>query len=267
MRVFISILLIILFISSFSQDTLVETELVLTKKERRVEKRFVHPKSVFIQVGSAMFANKVKMSRENDVFQRSFFMYSALNFSLKAEIGTKNNFFYEIGCNYNTYDEFYILKDIGFYTAKRHAFNSLNFHGGYGKRIILKNNINLFNVQIGGSIGFNLKSPVKSNSIDNNEPIYASRNPFVFGDKPSTVRRVFPTIYIEISKDIRVYKRFYVTMSYRYDQGFISTYQQKFRYVNNSSETEEVDNNITGTAHSLMFGFKYRFLPKKYRKN
>lgn len=82
----------------------------------------------------------------------------------------------------------------------------------------------MINVQIGGSIGVNLKNPIESNSINNNEPIYASISPLVYGDKPTKIRRLFPTFYIGISKDIRVYKRFYVTMSYRYDQGFISTY-------------------------------------------
>lgn len=130
MRTLFSILFLLLTVNSFSQDTLVESELVLTKKERRIEKRYVHPKSVFIQAGSSIFANKVKISKETDVLQRIFFVYRALTFSLKAEIGTKNNFFYEIGCNFNRYDEFYILKNIGFLTAKRQAFNSLNFHGG-----------------------------------------------------------------------------------------------------------------------------------------
>ena len=52
------------------------------------------------------------MSNENDVFDRSIYLVNIQNLFIEAEIGTQNNYFYEIGVGYNSYHYSYVLKDI-----------------------------------------------------------------------------------------------------------------------------------------------------------
>ena len=190
------------------------------------------------------------------------------NIFIEAEIDRENTYFYELGIGYNTLGELYKVKDLPFAIGNDDTFNSIKIYGGFGKKIMLKNNLNLFNLQFGGSLGINLTSSGLSNLIDTYQVKNENgQSAIIKAYSSGTVAKIFPTVYVALSKDIRVTNNFYFCLTYRYDQGFVTTYQQKFEYfyINSSSDVKTVNNNITGTSHSLQFGFKYKFLPKKYK--
>lgn len=265
-----SILFLLVFVTSslslFSQEENSKDEIKLERKNRRIAKRFVHPKSVFFNVGLGLNLNYIKMSEENDYFHRRAKDLETM-FFLELEIGHKDNYFFETGLAYNRYRYSYRTRSgQGFNFYNGQGFEALKLFGGYGKRIGLKNsNINLINVSAGVSFSYNLKRKRPSDFSDfddqNDDRFH------LYQKYPTSKNRVFPTFYLGLNKDIRIYKRVYLFLDYKFDLGFISTFEQEFEYYdkNTPSEIVEVTNKINGTSQSFTIGLKTRFLAKKYR--
>ena len=261
---------LLLFGVSFSQDVAKDSVPILTKKEKRILERYVHPKSIFFQYTIGFNVNKLRFSEESELFERNLRYLTFLNFSMKFEIGTKNDFFYEIGSSLREYKYGYSYKPYAFYAAHPNSIGVFNVFGGYGKRIILKkNNLNIINIQVGASININLNPIAKIPDYTDIELEYSGYSNYtVKQDRNIYNHRVFPNLYIGLTKDVWLSRRFYLTLNYRYDQGIISAYKQRFEIYKNSNPNEitTIYNHFRGTAHSLSIGFKHRFLAKKYRK-
>jgi hypothetical protein len=253
--------------NGLSQEVRTKEEIKLERKNKRIAKRFVHPKCVFFNIGLGVFLNHIKMSEENDYFHRRAKELTPM-FFLELEIGHKNDFFYETGLTYSNYHYSYRSRTgygINFYNGQN--FEALKLFCGYGKRLILKNsNINIINVSAGVSLSYNLRKKRYSNLGEG-----YGRQPdirFVLRDKyPTSKYRLFPTVYLGLNKDIRIYKRTYLSLDYKFDIGFISAFEQEFEYyrVNNPDEITKLTNKIKGTGQSFTIGIKTRFLADKYK--
>ena len=270
-QLFILLALIISITSQgFAQDALSKAEKKLIRKNKRIEKRYVHPKSVFFQYTAGFNVNKLRFSEESEHFERNLRYLTFFNYSIEIEIGTKNDFFYEIGSSLREYKYGYSYKPFAFYEAHPTYFGVFNIFGGYGKRIILKkNNLNIINIQIGASISINFNPIIEIPDYTDEHLVYHGNSDYtVKQDRSIHNNRVFPTLYIGLTKDIRFSRRFYLTLNYRYDQGIISTYKQRFEIYKNSNPNEitTIYNHFRGTAHSFSIGLKHRFLAKKYKE-
>lgn len=254
-------------LAGFSQGEKTKEEIKLERKNKRIAKRFIHPKSMFLSLGLGLNLHNIKMSEENDYFHRRAKDLETM-FSLDLDIGHKDNYYLETGLDYNRYRYFYRTKSgQGFNFYNGQGFEALKLFGGYGKRIILKNsNINFINVSAGVSLSVNLKRKRPSSFMDYVEGQYDER--FVLSQKYATTKnRVFPSVYVGLNKDIRIYRKLYLFLDYKFDLGFISTFEQEFEYydINNPSEITQVINKINGTGQTFSIGIKTRFLAKKYR--
>jgi hypothetical protein len=264
------ILLLCLSLSflGFSQEVKTKEEIKLERKNKRISKRFVHPKSVFIKTSLGAGFSKMKFSEKTEYFNRSFRKFGALYLSIETEIGTKSDFFYELGLNLRNYSYTFSVKDNDWSEKNPRNIGGFLIYGGYGKRISLRESkINIVNVQAGLSF-FILSKHYDLGSIEPPTINHEFNFDYVLLQENIKIQnRIIPTFYLEVSKDVRLYKRFYFTMNYRYDLGFMSLYKQKFVFYkkSNPNEVTTVYNHFKGTAHSFSVGLKYRFLPKKFK--
>jgi len=215
-----------------------------------------------LSAGVGSVFNRTIVKDDNNNLKNS--VYPSWTFFLNSDIGYKNQIYYSIGVDVSRYmisvKENIVAED-GF-----DVFIASRLNLGLNKRFINpKNNKNYFNLFAGASIsyqGYKKGLTGGSGSLTVSEDYYFSVNQTIY-----IKRNIFPTIYAGIEKDLFITKHLIFSIKYKYDQGFIKIanadifYSLKpltpFSYLATSK--------INGSAHSVLFGFKYKFLTAKNR--
>ncbi len=238
-----------------------------TRLQFKMDKRYIDPKSILLNASIGFFGARNKVSK-GFPFMKSASLIGEI-YSINAEMGHKKNRFYQIGLNRAQY---YTANNLILFPEKYGSgatggtlFKAFQVSAGYGIRLIGKNNINFLNVSAG--IGLNISNGLLGNGIsligymeDNSGDLVYTLE--IYGD---IRRKVYPTAYLNLSRDFQMTKLFYFTVDYRQNFGMINVYQETIFIHKQPDLSEEFTgtSKINGTGYAFQIGLKYKFLPKQ----
>lgn len=238
----------------------------LTKKETKQlykkQKRFVDPKSTFISAGTGLFFGRNIVNDPGEVFLSNSF--SSWTIFGNAEVGIKNQYYYEVGLEVSEY--WNSIKFSPYGSSGSNAFIATKLNLGMSKRFVNKvTNRNYFNLHAGLGISFqpNKKAPVTNGG----GTISSGTNVINFSEINSINHHLFPSLYLALEKDLHLTKNLYLSLKYKYDQGFVNVGSSEIKYYSNPNSTDfnVISSKINGTAHTYSIGFKYKILTAKNR--
>ena len=148
-----------------------------------------------------------------------------------------------------------LIKPIESISVRDFIFSASKFNVGFVYRKFHRySNKPLLNIQIGGSISF-LNNPNKIHFEDSFRYSYSGSSYLLSGDK---VNNVFPSIYIGIGNEWELNDKLFFSLNSRFQYGIMEVYKTE---ISRNAGTYFID----GTALTFSLGFKYKFLPQKYK--
>ena len=257
-RCFTRLILLLFFLSSpgFAQNTITAKEL---RKLNQAKKRFVDPHSIFICGGIGFFQNQFfgtspGLHKDHTVTG---------TFYGKVELGLKKGYFVETGLERDKYIATYQYSN--FTGLGGYFFPRAKLSLGLSKRIVVgKYAYNLINIHAGLGISFH------HNRTGSGGSGYTASITEYFGSYECYYDRaiVFPTLYLVVEKDFQLLRDLYISLSYRYDQGFRRVAEVTGAYTTQPYTIPSVPFHIwiNGLAQTLNFGLKYKIVPCKQGK-
>lgn len=245
-------------------ETLKETEFQdrrSAKKQYRKEIRYIDPKSMFITAtaGLGFGINRVKDPGNTLSNGAALSILPRVTF----EKGIARNYFAEAG--FNTLEYWSAEKVKSFFSSASSAFTVYQLSVGGGKRLIAKNNYNIITLHAGLSFGAtniikgnNTSGSFAIGTVDNSGQVV---NYFSAYSEEYGIHRFITSAYLGASKDFRLTRHFYLALSYRYQQGFYTVYEQKVKYTTSMMQDALVHAatiKIDGSSHVFEFGFKIK---------
>jgi hypothetical protein len=234
----------------------------VAKKELKIQRRFVDPKTTMIGLNSGFFMNVSKIDDPNGVFDS--YTSPAFNASLTLEQGWKHNLFFQSGFAVSSYWSWVGLQNSYGMASGSNAFIGYSLNGGMMKRFNLKNNRNLINLSAGLNLVIHPRSKLGISS-GSGSLAASSETLLVYYYNDEVYRNVFPTVYFGAGKDFRMTKHLSFTVDYRFQLGVIKVMGGDLNYYEADQVTKIANRKIDGTAHSINFGLKYRFLREKFK--
>lgn len=235
-----------------------------TKKAKQIlkkGKRFIDTKSLFLNISGGLGYGKTIIDYSPEKFLLKFATTSLLP-RITIEKGVKNNIYWELGIHSQLFNDATRFHDTP-YPYGNHIFKAfyvVQLSGGGLYRLILKNNFNLLNIHTGLTLGFH-GSRNNENGIYSLSTIY---NPLTFEVeniiKTSKVKsNVLTSLYLGLSKDVRIVKNFYFTLNYRQQFGLYRVFESTYDYSDlNVPTTIRAKTKITGSSKDFQFGFKIK---------
>lgn len=235
----------------------------LSKKERKKaykkEKRFVDPNSIFISGGSGLFSGRnIVKDPGNRLYSNAFQSWSVF---VNLEKGIKKQFYYSFGLEVSEY--WSSIKYTPYSSSGSNLFIATKLNFGLSKRFVsTQTNRNYINLYAGASLSF---QPNKKGLTSwGGGQMNSSTDYFAYQEQTSITSLIFPTLYLAIEKDLHLTKNLYFSIKYKYDQGFFNAAKTDIQYQTAYNGTiTNATSKINGTAHTVSFGFKYKFLQKK----
>jgi hypothetical protein len=231
------------------------------KTEYKKQKRYIHPKSIFISLTGGLGFVKSYADDPNEFIIDSY--GESLSTRLMVEKGIKNNFFAEAGYQFiEYYSSIRFSYPNGSFSSNEYFTHQLNLGAGY--RVIgKKKNYHYFNIHAGFSIGLipAKKAPLYgfgnvSMSMGTNLNNYT----FSFSYESELLSSVILAPYVGISKDFRLTEKMFISLVYRYQHGLNKLSEQSIVYENSSEFTtpQSATNYMNGTEHSIQLGLKFK---------
>lgn len=233
------------------------------KKELRKENRLVHPKSIFVGVGTGLFFTKNKIKEKDSPFKTAYYpLWSVNGF---AEIGMKDDYFYEFDFGMEEYASGRTFINIENSKGWSNMYIASKFSGGFGKRFIHKpSNKKILNVHAG--LGVILTYNTNKTTGGGSGGLYCRPQDTITFSAINDYKLLFvPTLYVVLEKDFQITKKFFISLRYRYDQGIFPMFKQDISYEENGVKGK-TQNLVYGTSQTYGFALKYKFLSKKYRE-
>lgn len=204
--------LFIVLVFSFALFSQNSNDIKETKKEKRIEKRFIHPQSKYISVSGGIGFTSTHIKDPNNFLMEGLLMTNNTYFlNVMYEHGIRNNFFAEVGYNYIG-QGMSMGRDMGddnTWTTYDKLYHNHDFQFGAGYRVINSNNFNFINLHAGLFIGF-------SNTKKSELPIQVGDSPtytiyeshtnynYQIVRRIDSYSRVSFGPYVGVSKDIRL---------------------------------------------------------------
>ena len=234
---------------------------IAAEKQFNKEKRFVDPKSIFVEAGTGLFA---ALNFVHDDLLKTSSLPGWTVYGI-SEIGIKKGYFLEVGMEADYY--WSTIKHGRYFggTSGSNAFIGGKLSLGAGKRFILKQyNYTLFNLHAGVGLGFQRYHGLSGSGTG----LYGGTPFFEYTEIEYNRSWFFPTLYLALEKDFQLSKNFYISLSYRYDQGFVTAFEQVGQYNTDPVNPSYTDFSIkiNGSAQTFNAGLKYKFVPGK-KKN
>ncbi|MGM0477812.1 MAG: hypothetical protein ACQERC_01220 [Bacteroidota bacterium] len=215
------------------------------KKNERIQKRYIHPKSKYISVSAGFAFTSTYTKDPNNFLKTGPVMMNNHYFpNIKYEHGVGNNFFIETGYEFGRIginmgremkeDEYWDE-----YSRMVHDHNNHIFLFGGGYRVIGKNNFHFLNIHAGIFLGFSNKNQSDMKNFMNGSATYDIEE--------------YPTgLDYQIERTIKTYSRFsfgpYIGLSHEFrlssDVRFIIKYVQRFGLNPNFSGTYSFSDNL-----------------------
>lgn len=236
------------------------------KKNVRKEKRYIDPKSVFLNVSGGFFGAKNKV--DNDFAYLETSSIPSWVFSGNVEVGHEKNRFWQLGFSTSEYfsaHKLNIPNYPSFGSSGHNIFLASQITAGYGLRLIGKNNINYLNISGGIGLSYNYKK--KQHSLFWSKELTANGagdTLFLLETFGRGKSKWFPTLYLNFGRDFQLTKSVYLSFDYRLNIGVISTYEEEVFYSEKPDLTLQEKGNlkVTGSSYAFQVGLKYKFVPK-----
>jgi hypothetical protein len=231
------------------------------KIEYKKNKRFIHPKSLFVSVlGGIGFAKS--FAEEDKAIQDDF--GEALSARILVEKGIKNNLFLETGYQLFEYNSSFTMKGANFSSSSNEYFTH-QFNLGAGYRVIGKQkNYHYLNLHAGLSIGFipprkgQTASEIEEGgySIGTNLSSYS----LTYSSETEIISSFIVAPYVGISKDFKISESVFITLLYRYQRGLNTISKREITYQDNQEYVIPQTSNsfMNGTEHSIQLGLKVK---------
>jgi hypothetical protein len=231
------------------------------KIEYKKNKRYIHPKSMFVSLTGGIGAVKSYAEDPNGFIRDSY--GQSLATRLMIEKGLKKNFFVEGGYQFIEYNGSMKFRNPEGTSSGNDFFtHQLNLGAGY--RVIGKQrNYHYFNLHGGLSIGW---IPEKKGSIsggvNSSMSLGSNTNYYTmsFSYETEIVSSLLIAPYIGISKDFRLTERMFINLMYRYQHGLNKLSKRSIIYENNEQYTtpQTASNYMNGTEHTIQLGLKFK---------
>lgn len=270
-----------ILIASFFVPTLFSQSadsIKLAKKNERIQKRYIHPKSKYISVSAGWNFASTYTNDPNNFLKQGLVMGNNSYFpSVIYEHGIKNNFFGEVGYDYTKLG-IRMSRDMGNGKAwsrywryhPKHSNHNLKIGGGY--RVIGKNNFHFLNVHGGFFFSFSNKSNEHIYPIVNQTATYSISEPstnlnYQIEHTLESYSRFSFGPYIGISKEIRLSEdvRFFVKYIHRF--GLNSHFSGTYVFSDNLNFDQDATYNVRGGGAFISGGLKILLFKKKLNNN
>lgn len=237
-------------------DTL--TRSLRQKYKLRLQKP-IAPHQFFVTASGVFVLQRIAMDDPNTV------MGSALNTTIIPEIaftlfGRKQHFL-ELRINrqeyYGGYRNIKSLGDCVVCGTFNSAFDAVAVGIGAGKRITTTRQLEILNLHAGLSLNFSNTN--KGLSGWGSSSIRSGTDTLFFAKEEQYQKhKVFPLIYIGVSRDFRIRGKLYFSLAYRYYQGIVPVAETKIQYISQwTSGTQQALSTNYGSQHTMQFGLKY----------
>lgn len=231
------------------------------RKQGRMERRSVDPKSMFVSLGGGIAVARNQIKGKNSPFQNGGF--PAIQPRIAFEKGIKNNFFVE--ADYHYFEFWEVTKEKKAASAMgSNAFygHFLNVGGGY---LIQNKNNNFQFVKLHAGIGIGGNFMSKGGSSYGTSLYTFSDSTFLSVSDSSYLKsRLMPIVYLGVSKDFRITDRFGLSLLFRQQIGFNTSYQTDRIYSTSENPTpKSISSVLNGTGFFFQLGLRYRISPGK----
>jgi hypothetical protein len=228
------------------------------KKIARKERRFIDPKSMFVNVSAGLGYGKTIV--ENDP-NGALMNHGASSFLPRVafEKGIKNQFYWELGYHSQLFWDVQKFSFVKYSYSASGTFYAHQFSGGGLYRWILPNHYNILNFHAGLTFGFHTDKG--SSKASGNYSGVSDGNPFSFQYTSTSLvhSNVLFSVYYGVSKDFRIVNNLYLSLSYRQQLGLIKAYETTYAYSGlNLPYTEGVRTKINGTSKDFQIGLKMK---------
>ncbi|NOQ72367.1 MAG: hypothetical protein GQ574_10225 [Crocinitomix sp.] len=242
------------------------------KKSYKKERRAIDSKSIFIgfSAGWTSLLNSV----QDDPYIKTSYHWSS-RAGVSGEIGLQSNRFLDFGVHFGGYSSGYKVGGDAFKVDASSSFlQVLELNGGYGVRLFNKKGFNFFDVSAGLQLGMHtLSNDILSFYNEYIQEIGSTFNGIPNDDltihilpKESVKNNFFPLIYLKTARNFRIKNYLYFSMAAQYNLGFYPITTKELSY-SVSTTPLPIENDVivklNGTGLQILFGLKYRFVPKK----
>lgn len=234
----------------------------VAKIELRKERRYLDPKSTFVNI---YFGNGITVNKVDDA--GGYIGNARCNGVIggfEYEHGLKKNLYLTGGYHFMEYYDatriVYSSFSVGYNAFFGHEFN---FGGGY--RWITPANLKIVNIYAGVFSGFTTTDKGETSTHQETRTIYFNQGidpvlEITINGTDKIESKLISGVYFGVSKDFHIIDMFWISLNYRYQQGFNTVQKTDMTYTTNQFEGfREATNIIDGTAHLLSLGLKLRF--------
>ena len=177
---------------------------------------------------------------------------------LEAEFGLSQHRFWELGWHLGQYFTGYTIlnedKSDKIAESQSGPDYQIAISSGYGIRFVTKQEIQIITLSAGIAINGTLTGSHGSfSSLDQDTNEYNYK--FEFGDVDKTF--IYPTAYVNLNKDFQLTNKMYVSVNYRYNQGFIKNVVRTYEGQSYGSPSRQFEGFRNGTSWTLGIGLKY----------
>lgn len=251
---------------------------IVTKKEKRIEKRFIYPKSEYVSVSGGFGFSSSYTKDPNNFLESGPNMRNNYYFpNLSYEHGIGRQFFlettYEIGKVSLSIGRTYGEQNSWSETTrflKNHNLHNLQLGAGY--RVIGKNNFHFVNVH--GGIFFAASNRDKS---DLAFLLSGTANIQVIEEDPFLQYEIIRSVqsysrftfgpYLSLSKEIRLAQEIRLFVKYTQRFGLNSIIEGTYSFSDNLNLTSDATFKVTGGGGFLSFGLKVLLNKNKLNKD
>ncbi|MFK8046583.1 MAG: hypothetical protein AB8B72_13885, partial [Crocinitomicaceae bacterium] len=200
----------------------------MEEKKIRIQKRNINPEGLMISGGTGLFFarnfNTGSIATVKNAAAPSWIGY------LKLEKGFGNNNFYEMGLSAEEHWSCYRIVGIARAREQRSQFISSTGSFGIGRRFFrAKTNWNFLTVSTGAAVSSRMDfiNYGWSGSSSSKAPYRLTKT-----ESDITLKSpIFFTLYLNLQHDIQLSKNMFLSLNYRYNQGFISTLEESAKFT------------------------------------
>lgn len=227
------------------------------------ERRYIDPKSTFFGLSSGLFFARNQVGLGEHILNSGG--SSSWIITANVEKGIRNNHFWQGGLSVSeTWSYIRLNRPSVYWASASNEFVAMQASVGLGTRLISKkSNINFLNISAGLSLGVHTsqKGPNGNSggsSNDGNETLYEYLITY------TTKRKIYPTLYLNLSRDFQLTKLLYLSIDYRFNLGVMDVVEGQVQFKEQPDLSQVINDQISikGTSNAFQLGIKYK-LPSK----
>jgi hypothetical protein len=249
-----------------AEDLVLQSEEISFKDAKRKfkkERRYIAPKSMFFGLSSGLFFARNQVGLGEHILSPGG--SASWIISANFEKGIKNNHFWEADLSVSETWSYIRIKSPSVYWASAsNEFVATQGSIGIGTRLISKkSNINFLNVSAGLSLGVHTSQKGLS-GYSGGSGGFDNETEYQYLISYTTKRKIYPTLYLNLSRDFQLTKALYFSFDYRFNLGLLNVVEGEAEF----SELPDLNNvindqiNIKGTSSAFQLGLKYKLEPR-----